>query len=91
MAMAAMNMVFAGGFSGVSFHLRRYPQGVASLLCKKIPIFGSRRSKLDYLTVHAFGGGIRMLFIALIVKNDDEQNENSTSIRQRKTNPGMEL
>ncbi len=26
--MAAMNMVSAGGFSGVSFHLRRCPQGV---------------------------------------------------------------
>ncbi len=51
MAMAAMNMVSAGGFSGVSFHLRRCPQGVASVLCKKNPIFGSRRSKLDHLTV----------------------------------------
>ncbi len=28
--MAAMNMVSAGGFSGVSFHLKRSPQGVAS-------------------------------------------------------------
>jgi hypothetical protein len=27
MAMAAMNMVSAGGFSGVSFHLRTSPQG----------------------------------------------------------------
>ncbi len=49
--MAAMNMVSAGGFSGVSFHLRRCPQGVASVLCKKTTIFGSRRSKLDHLTV----------------------------------------
>jgi hypothetical protein len=49
--MAAMNMVSAGGFSGVSFHLRRCPQGVTSVLCKKTPIFGSRRSKLDHLTV----------------------------------------
>jgi hypothetical protein len=51
MAMAAMNMVSAGGFSGVSFHLRRFPQGVASVFCKKTPIFGSRGSKLDHLTV----------------------------------------
>ncbi len=39
--MAAMNMVSAGGFSGVSFQLRRCPQGVVSVLCKTIPIFGS--------------------------------------------------
>jgi hypothetical protein len=50
--MAAMNMVSAGGFSGVSFHLRTSPQGVASVLCKKTLIFGSRRSNLDHLTVH---------------------------------------
>jgi hypothetical protein len=49
--MAAMNMVSAGGFSGVNFHLRTCPQGVASVLCKKKAIFGSRRSKLDHLTV----------------------------------------
>ncbi len=49
--MAAMNMVSAVGFSGVNFHLRRCPQGVASVLCKKTPFFGSRRSKLDHLTV----------------------------------------
>jgi hypothetical protein len=49
--MAAMNMVPAGWFLGVSFHLRRCPQWVSSLLCKKTPIFGSRRSKLDDLTV----------------------------------------
>jgi hypothetical protein len=47
-----MNMVSAGGFSGVSFHLRRCPQRVAAILGKKTPIFGSRRSKLDNLTVH---------------------------------------
>jgi hypothetical protein len=41
-----------GGFSGVSFHLRRCPQGVASVLCMKTTIFGSRRSKLDHLTVY---------------------------------------
>jgi hypothetical protein len=49
--MAAMIMVSARGFSGVSFHLSKCPQGVASVLCKKTPIFGSRRSKLDDLTV----------------------------------------
>jgi hypothetical protein len=49
--MAAMNMVSAGGFSGVSFHLGRCPQGFASVFCKKTPIFGSQRSKLDHLTV----------------------------------------
>ncbi len=52
--MAAMNMMSAGGFSGVSFHLRTCPQGVASVLYKKTPIFGSRRSKLDHLTVGIF-------------------------------------
>ncbi len=49
--MAAMNIVSAGGFSGVSFHVRTCPQGVASVICKKTPIFASRRSKLDHLTV----------------------------------------
>jgi hypothetical protein len=39
MAMEAMHMVSAGGFSGVSFHLR-CPQGVASVLCMKPPFFG---------------------------------------------------
>ncbi len=52
MAMAAMNMVSTGRFSGVSVHLRGCPQGVASdVLCKKTPICGSQRSKLDHLTV----------------------------------------
>ncbi len=49
--MAAMNMVSAGGFSGVSFHLSRCPHGVASVLREKTPNFGSRGSKLDHLTV----------------------------------------
>ncbi len=53
--MTAMNMVSAGGggggVSGVSFHLSIFPQGVASVFCKKTPIFGSRGSKLDHLTV----------------------------------------
>jgi hypothetical protein len=52
MAIATMNMVSAGEFSGVSFHFRKCPQRVASVLCKKTPIFDSRRSKLDHLTVH---------------------------------------
>jgi hypothetical protein len=51
MAMAAMTMVSVGGFSGVSFLLRTCPQGVASVLCKKTSISGSRGSKLDHLTV----------------------------------------
>ncbi len=51
MAMAAMDKVSAGGFSGVSFHLRKCPQGVASAVCKKTPVFGSQSSKLDHLTV----------------------------------------
>ncbi len=38
------------GFSGVSFPLR-FPEGVASVLCKKNSIFGSRRSRLDHLMV----------------------------------------
>ncbi len=40
------------GVFGVSFHLKRCPQGVASVLCKKTPILASRRSMLDHLTVH---------------------------------------
>jgi hypothetical protein len=51
MAMAAMDMVSTEEFSGVSFHLEKCPQGVASVLFKKTPIFGPRRSKLDHLTV----------------------------------------
>jgi hypothetical protein len=51
MAMAAMIMVSAGRFSGVSFHLRRCPQEVAFVLGKKTLIYGSRKSKMDNLTV----------------------------------------
>ncbi len=40
MAIAGMNMVSRGGFSGVIF-LLRYPQGVVSVLCKKTSIVGS--------------------------------------------------
>jgi hypothetical protein len=49
--MATMHMVSAERFLGVRFHLRRCPQGVASILRKKTTIFGSQRSKLDHLTV----------------------------------------
>ncbi len=38
--MAGMNMVSAGWFLGVSFHLRLCPQGVAAVLRMKTPIFG---------------------------------------------------
>ncbi len=62
MAMAAMNMVSAGGFSGVSFHLRRCPQGVASVLRKITPIFESRRSKLVYLTVFNYSTATCIIF-----------------------------
>jgi hypothetical protein len=66
MAMAAMNMVSAGGFLGVRFHLR-CPQGVASVLCKKTPIFGSRRSKLDHLTVtQPWKCFIRLLYMKMV-------------------------
>jgi hypothetical protein len=63
MAIAAMTMVSAGGFSGVSFHIR-FPQGVASVLCQKTPIFWSRRSKLDNLTV------LRQSFLGLPFLDD---------------------
>ncbi len=49
--MAAMEMVSKEEFSGLSFQLKICPQGVASVLFKKTPTFGSRRSKLDHLTV----------------------------------------
>ncbi len=39
------------GFSGVSFHLEKCPQGVAFVLFQKTPTFGSRRPKLDHLAV----------------------------------------
>jgi hypothetical protein len=48
---ATKNGVFRGRGLGVSFHLR-CPQGVASVLCEKTPIFRSRRSKLENLTVN---------------------------------------
>jgi hypothetical protein len=51
MVMAAMNMVSAGGFGGISIHLRKFPQGVAYVLRKKTPIFGPRWSKLDHLMI----------------------------------------
>ncbi len=87
--MAAMNMVSAGGFSGVSFHSRRCPQGVASVLCKKTPIFGFRRSKLDHLKV-VFGHIVSLPFslIRKIVKwnnfaiNSSESLKSSHVLRQ---------
>jgi hypothetical protein len=46
-------MVSAEGFSAVNCHSRKCSQGVASVLCKKTPIFGSWRSNLDHLTVRS--------------------------------------
>jgi hypothetical protein len=50
--MAAMEMLSKRGFLGVSFHLDKCPQGVASVRFKKTPTFGSPGLKLDHLTVH---------------------------------------
>jgi hypothetical protein len=47
--MATMEMVSAGEFSGVTFHLRQCPQGVAALIFEETPVFGSTGSKLDLL------------------------------------------
>ncbi len=44
------------GFLRVCFHLRWWSQEVASVVCKKIPIFGFQRSKLDHLTVFKWIG-----------------------------------
>jgi hypothetical protein len=52
MAMAAMGMVAAGGFSGVGYPKKKYPQGVAGPVFEESPVFGVRRPKLDQLTVH---------------------------------------
>ncbi len=58
MAMAAMNMVSAVGFSGVSFPLRTCPQGVASVLTELQKIrtfsFSKRRPERE-----DGGGGVR--------------------------------
>jgi hypothetical protein len=51
MAMATMDMVSAGRFSVVTFHLRQCPQGVTALIFEKTPILGSTGLKLDQLTV----------------------------------------
>ncbi len=40
------------GVSGGKLSFKKMSAGVASVLCKKTPIFGSRRSKLDHLTVY---------------------------------------
>jgi hypothetical protein len=75
MAMAAMNMVSTGRFSEVSFHLRRCPQEVASLLFKKTSIFGSRRSKLDHLTVHIFAHFISFIYLKVALRGSVKENE----------------
>ncbi len=49
--MAAMNMVSAVGFLGVRFHLEHVRRGSPLYFARKPPFFGSRRSKLDHLTV----------------------------------------
>ncbi len=50
--MAAMNMVSAGGFSGGKLIFKKmFAGGRLCTLKKKTPIFGSRRSKLDHLSV----------------------------------------
>jgi hypothetical protein len=51
MAMVAMNMVSAGEVLGVSFYLRGCLQGIACVLWKKTPVFGSQGSKLGHLMV----------------------------------------
>jgi hypothetical protein len=51
MAMAAMGMVSAGGLLGMGFHKKKYPQGVASAVFEKTPVFGVGLPKLDHLTV----------------------------------------
>jgi hypothetical protein len=50
MAMAAMEMVSAGGYWGWAFR-KKYPQGVVGPVFKKTPVFGVRLTKLGHLTV----------------------------------------
>ncbi len=40
MAMAAMAMVSAGGFSGMGYLNKKCPQGVPGLVFQKTPVFG---------------------------------------------------
>jgi hypothetical protein len=51
MAMAAMKVVSAGGFSGMGYPKKKYPQGVAGPLFEKTSVFGVQLPKLDQLTV----------------------------------------
>jgi hypothetical protein len=50
MAMAAMNMVSGGGFRGVSFNLKRCPQGSPLYFARKPPFLGPD-DQLDHLAV----------------------------------------
>ncbi len=59
--MAAMEMVSTGWVMGVSFQFEKCTQGVASVLFKKIPTFGSRRPNLDHLTVLLLAHGNRTM------------------------------
>jgi hypothetical protein len=52
MAMTAMNMVSAGGFSGGKLSFKNMYAGGCLCTLQENPHFGSRRSKLDHLTVH---------------------------------------
>jgi hypothetical protein len=51
MAMAAMKVVSAEGFSGMGYPKKNFPQGVAGPLFEKTPVFGVRLPKLDQFTV----------------------------------------
>jgi hypothetical protein len=51
MAMAAMKVVSAGGFSGVGFQKKKSPQGVAGPVFEKTPVLGVQRPKLGQTTV----------------------------------------
>jgi hypothetical protein len=83
MTMAAMNMVSAEGFSGVSFHSRRCPQGVASVLCKKIPIFGYQRLVRPSDGILLSHQSMRMLLLHSKVKFTAE-NKRSENLNFRK-------
>jgi hypothetical protein len=51
MAMAAMGVVFARGFSGVGYPKKKSQQGVAGVVFKKTPVFVVQLPKLDHMTV----------------------------------------
>jgi hypothetical protein len=44
-------MVAAGGFSGVGYLKKKFPQGVPGLVFHETPVFGVQLPKLDQLTV----------------------------------------